>query len=131
MMGLEFYNTVMGRQFICSDFPRLVEALEKIAKNGEKVNAATAAASSSNKVTMEFAGFPIIISKAECVEDGEPYEEISLSFGDTSGNEIHTFAFFRYRPNEPYGVEAYLSKCSDGFDAELCGILPIVIGGEK
>lgn len=118
-MGLEFYNTVMGRQLICSDFPRLVEALEKIAENGEKANAAAAAF--SNKVMLDLAGVPLIVTKAECEEDGEPYEEISLSLGDSEGNEVRTFAFFQHRPNDPNVITAFLDY---GFDSE-CSRLPI------
>ena len=119
MMGLEFYNTVMGRQFICSDFPRLVEALEKIAENGEKANAAAAA--SSNKVMLDFAGVPLVVTKAECEEDGEPYEEISISFCTSKGEAIRTFAFFKHHPSDPNVIEAFLSY---GFDSE-CSRLPI------
>ena len=125
-MGLEFFQTVMGHNFYEYEFPRLADAVEKLAGEVEKMNKKSACASEEGKIKIDFAPFSVVLehdNMADC-------PTIKISLADESGNtlcDIVTITQLKDAENKLATVRVWGGPASD---AEVCKFV-VALSGEN
>ena len=115
-MGLEFFQTVMGHNFYEYEFPRLADAVEKLAGEVEKMNKKSACANEEDKIKIDFAPFSIVLERESTAE--RPTIQILLA--DESGNafcDIVSITQLQDAENKLAAVHVWGGPASD---AEVC-----------
>ena len=115
-MGLEFFQTVMGHNFYEYEFPRLADAVEKLAGEVEKMNKKCACGGEEDKIKIGFAPFSVVLEHDNLAE--RPTIQISLA--DENGNafcDIVTITQLQDAENKLASVRVWGGPASD---AEVC-----------
>ena len=115
-MGLEFFQTVMGHNFYEYEFPRLADAVEKLAGEVEKMNKKSTCVNEEGKIRIDFAPFSVVLERESTAE--RPTIQILLA--DESGNafcDIVSITQLQDAENKLAAVRVWGGPASD---AEAC-----------
>ncbi len=83
-MGLEFFQTVMGHNFYEHEFPRLADAVEKLADEVEKMNKDSACKSKADRVHLDISPLSVVLERDSMAERPAIY----ISLADENGNAL-------------------------------------------
>ena len=125
-MGLEFFQTVMGHNFYEYEFPRLADAVEKLAGEVEKMNKKSACTNEEGKIKIDFAPFSVVLEHDNMAER----PTICISLADESGNafcDIVTITQLQDAENKLADVHVWGGPASD---AEVCKFV-VALPGEN
>ena len=126
-MGLEFYQTVMGHNFYEYEFPRLADAVEKLAGEVEKMNKKSACASEEGKVKIDFAPFSVVLERDSIAD----HPAIQILLADESGNTLCDIASIEQLENAEHKKFATVHVWGDpASDAEVCKFV-VALPGES
>ena len=125
-MGLEFFQTVMGHNFYEYEFPRLADAVEKLAGEVEKMNKKSVCTDEEDKIKIDFAPFSVVLER----ESTAYRPTIKISLADESGNafcDIVTITQLKDAENKLATVRVWGGPASD---AEVCKFV-VALPGEN
>ena len=125
-MGLEFYQTVMGHNFYEYEFPRLADAVEKLAGEVEKMNKKGACASEEGKIKIDFSPFSVVLEHDNLAER----PTIGILLADENGNavcDIASITQLQDAENKLASVRVWGGPASD---AEVCKFV-VALPGEN
>ena len=125
-MGLEFFQTVMGHNFYEYEFPRLADAVEKLAGEVEKMNKKSACASEEGKIKIDFSPFSVVLERGNTAD----CPTIQISLADEGGNafcDIVTITQLQDAENKLVAVHVWGGPASD---AEVCKFM-VALPGEN
>ena len=125
-MGLEFFQTVMGHNFYKYEFPRLADAVEKLAGEVEKMNKESVCTNEEGKIRIDFAPFSVVLEHDNMAER----PTICISLADADGNtlcNIVTITQLQDAENKLVAVHVWGGPASD---AEVCKFV-VALSGEN
>ena len=125
-MGLEFFQTVMGHNFYEYEFPRLADAVEKLAGEVEKMNKKSVCTDEEGKIRIDFAPFSVVLEQGNTAE--RPTIQILLA--DENGNalcDIVSITQLQDAENKLATVRVWGGPASD---AEVCKFV-VALSGEN
>ena len=125
-MGLEFFQTVMGHNFYEYEFPRLADAVEKLAGEVEKMNKKSVCTDEEGKIRIDFAPFSVVLEQGNSAD----HPTIQISLADESGNafcDIVTITQLQDAGNKLVAVHVWGGPASD---AEVCKFV-VALPGEN
>lgn len=113
-MGIEFYQTKLGQKFYNLDFPRLVSAVEKLAREAEK-ESKKPLEKEEGKMKIDF-GFVVLVADALSCKD---MPGIYLSLEDKDGNFCQSLALIERVYRDKVAVKVWADGNNDDYTHKI------------
>lgn len=113
-MGIEFYQTKLGQKFYNSDFPRLVSAVEKLAREAEK-ESKKPLEKEEGKMKIDF-GFVVLVAEALACKD---MPGIYLSLEDKDGNFCQSLVLIERAYKDKVAVKVWADGNNDDYTHKI------------
>ena len=125
-MGLEFFQTVMGHNFYEYEFPRLADAVEKLAGEVEKLNKKSVCTDEEGKIRIDFAPFSVVLEHDNMAD----HPAICISLADENGNTICDIVSITQLQDAENKLAAVRVWGGPASDAEVCKFV-VALPGEN